>query len=161
MGGYGGIQGAEKEKNQPYETTKGEAVKDPNAIEVAEYYINEGKYVAFLHENPPHNRADLSVEGHHVEVKGLTTLNPDTIDKRLKEAFIQIHGDDYRYEPDTYRSGKVILLSRHDKSISEEQIYNAMYKGYEITKRKGLVTGELEFWIRGKIYVIEKIEENK
>ena len=36
-----------------------------------------------------------------------------------------------------------------------------MYKGYESAKRKGFITGELEFWIRGKIHVIEKIEENK
>lgn len=160
MGGYGGIQGAEKEKNQPYKTTKGFKVKDKNAIEVAEYYINEGKYVAFLNENPPHHRADLSVEGHHVEVKGITTLKPNNIDKTLEKAFLQIHGDEYRYEPETYRSGKVILLSRHDKSISDEQIYEAMYKGYESAKRKGFITGGLEFWIRGKIHVIEIMEEN-
>ena len=152
MGGYGGASGKVKEKC--YYDTGGHKVTDKNAIEVAEYYINEGKYVDFLQEKPPRNRADLSVEGQHIEVKGLATLNPNTIEARLKHAFTQIHGDDDRYHSETHKEGKVILLSRHDNGISDEQILNAMRKGFLSAEHKGYVTGKLEVWIRGKIYAL-------
>lgn len=48
MGGYGGASGRIKDKC--YYDTGGHKVKDKNAIEVAEHYIEEGKYVAFLQE---------------------------------------------------------------------------------------------------------------
>ena len=150
MGGYGGASGSVKEKC--YYDTGGHKVTDKNAIEVAEHYINEGKYVAFLQEKPPGNRADLSVEGQHVEVKGLTTLNSNTVATKLKHAFTQIHGDDDHYPPDVHREGKVILLSQHNRNISAEQILHAMNKGFLEAKRKGYVTGKLEVWIRGQIY---------
>ena len=152
MGGYGGVSGRIKEKC--YYNTGGHKVTDKNAIEVAEYYINEGKYVAFLQEKPPQKRADLSVEGQHVEVKGLKTLNPDSIEGRIQNGFEQVHGDDYRYHQDTYKGWKVVLLSRHDSDIPEERILNAMRKGFLSAEHKGYVTGKLEVWIRGKIYML-------
>lgn len=149
MGGYGAR--SNKVKGTHYTDTKGFKVRDNNAIEVAEYYVKQGKYVAFLHEGE-HRRADLSVEGHHVEVKGLTTLAPNTIEKNLRKAFQQVHGDRQRYPPETWREGKVILLSRHDSSVSRKAILDAMRKGFEIAQRKGEITGKVEVWIRGKIY---------
>ena len=152
MGGYGGALGRVKEKC--YYDTGGHKVTDKNAIEVAEYYINEGKYVAFLQQKPPNRRADLSVEGQHVEVKGLETLNPNSVEKRLKRAFSQVHGDDAKYPPESHREGKVILLSRHGKDVSDERILVAVQKGFLSAKHKGYITGKLEVWINGKIYRI-------
>lgn len=149
MGGYGA--GSTKVKGSHYTDTKGFKVSDKNAIEVAEYYIKQGKYVAFLHEGK-HRRADLSVGGRHVEVKGLTTLSPSTIEKHLENAFQQVDGDRYRYPPKTWREGKVVLLSRHDSSVSRITILDAMRKGFESAQRKGEITGKVEVWIRGKIY---------
>lgn len=68
MGGYGGSSG--RGKNKIYYDTGGHKVKDLNAIIVAEYFIDKGKYVAFLQEKPPEKRADLSIDGVHTEVKG-------------------------------------------------------------------------------------------
>ena len=149
MGGYGGA--SDKTKGKCYYDTGGNKVKDKNAIEVAEYYINQGKYVAFLQEKYTQRRADLSVEGQYVEVKGLTTMNPDNVEGKLKHAFTQIHGDDTD-SSERHKEGKVVILSKHDSSISEESIYQAMYKGYLSAEHKGYVTGKLEVWIRGKIY---------
>lgn len=148
MGGYGGASGRTKEKC--YYDTGGHKVKDKNAIAVAEEYIKEGKYVAFLQEIPGRNRADLSVEGVHTEVKGLSTLNADNVEGRLQHAFKQIHGDDDRYPADTHREGKVIILSTHDKSVSKSKIIEVMKKGYQQAYNKGYVTGKLEVWIRGE-----------
>ena len=150
MGGYGGASG--NVKGKCYYDTGGHKVKDKNAIEVAEYYIRQGKYVAFLQEKMDQGRADLSVDGHHVEVKGLSTLKPNTVSEQLKNAFEQIHKDDYRYPANTLREGKVILLSRHSRSISESEIMHAMEEGYLMAKRKGYISGKLEVWINGKQY---------
>lgn len=152
MGGYGGASGKVKEKC--YYDTGGYKVTDKNAIEVAEYYINEGNYVAFLQRKEGQKRADLSVEGQHVEIKGLQTLNPDTIEGRIQNAFEQVHGDDYRYSPDTHKEVKVIILSKHDSSISEDRILEAMQKGFLSAEHKGYVTGKLEVWILGKIHAL-------
>ena len=152
MGGYGGASGKLKEKC--YYDTGGHKVTDKNAIEVAEHYISEGKYVAFLQQRPPDKCADLSVAGQHVEVKGLKTLNPDNIEGRIRVAFEQIHGDDHRYSSEAHREGKVVLLSRHDKSIGDAQILDAMRRGFLSAEHKGYVTGKLEVWIRGTIYML-------
>lgn len=153
MGGYGGSYGKTKEKC--YYDTGGHKVKDKNAVEVAEHYIAEGKYVAFLQEKPPDIRADLSVEGQHVEVKGLTTLNPDNVEKKLHHAFLQILDDDSKYPSDKRIKGKVVILSRHASDVSDDKIYDAMKKGFLSAKHKGYVTGECEVWIRDKIYKLE------
>lgn len=150
MGGYGGSSGRVKENT--YYDTGGRKVKDGNAIFVAEHYIREGKYVAFLQEKAGQRRADLSVDGQHVEVKGLTTLNPDNVEGKLKHAFSQIESDKGRYPENTHREGKVVIVSKHDKGISEKTIYDAMHAGFLSAKRKGCITGKVELWINGKIY---------
>ena len=73
MGGYGGSSGRKKDKC--YYDTGNHKVTDKNAIEVAEYYLKHGEYVAFLEEKPNQKRADLSLNRkQHIEVKGITTL---------------------------------------------------------------------------------------
>lgn len=128
MGGYGGSSSAIKGKC--YYDTGGHKVTDRNAITVAESYINEGKYVAFLQEKHGQERADLSVEGVHTEVKGLTTLSADKIGKRIEKADSQIQADDTKYPSNTHRQGKVILLSKHGNDISKEEIIAKMKEGF-------------------------------
>lgn len=152
MGGYGGALG--KMKSKCFYDTGGRKVIDKNAIAVAEYYISEGKYVAFLQEKPLQYRADLSVDGQHTEIKGLTSLSPNTIEAKIAHAFKQIHGDDYKYSESNRKEGKVILFSRHNNSISNQAVYDAFYRAYKIADQKGIITGKIEFWIRGKIHKI-------
>ncbi len=87
MGGYGAASGRVKDKC--YYDSGNHKVTDKNAIAVAEKYIKEGKYVVFLQEKPNQHRADLSVDGVHTEVKGLTSLNSDNIEGKIKDAFIR------------------------------------------------------------------------
>ena len=150
MGGYGASSG--RIKGKCYYDTGGHKVTDKNAIAVAEKYIEDGKYVAFLQEKDGQPRADLSVDGVHVEVKGLTTLSPNTVCDKLEHAFKQIHGDDNRYPKETHREGKVVIYSRHSNEHSENTILEAMKAGYQEAKRKGYISGKLEVWIRGKIH---------
>lgn len=150
MGGYGGSSNRGKEKT--YYDTGGHKVKDNNAIFVGEHYIEEGKYVAFLQEKEGQNRADLSVDGQHVEVKGLTTLNPDNVEGKLKHAFLQVDADNPRYPENTHREGKVIILSKHAHGIDETLIYERMFAGFQSALHKGYVTGKVELWIKDKIY---------
>ena len=149
MGGYGAK--SNKVKGTHYTDTHDRKVTDKNSITVAEFYVNHGNYVAFLHEGT-YSRADMSVDGHHVEVKGLSTLSPNEVEKQLRKAFKQVHGDRPRYPPETWREGKVIILSKHDSSLSETTILEKMQQGYEIAKRKNEVTALVEVWIRNKIY---------
>lgn len=152
MGGYGGASGRIKEKC--YYDSGGHKVTDQNAITVGEYYIKQGKYVVFLQEKDGQKRADLSVDGQHIEVKGLETMNPDNVEGKLKHAYLQVDSDNFRYPSETHRKGKVVILSKHNKSIPEKDIYNVMYKGFLSAKNKGYVTGELELWINGNIYYL-------
>lgn len=145
MGGYGGAKG--KVKDKCYYDTGGHKVTDKNVIEVGELYIKEGKYVAFLQERPPQHRADLSVEGIHIEVKGLSTLKPDTIKERIIHAVIQIRGDDYRYPPETHRQGKVIILSKHKKNIPDNTLLSAMNEGLRRAKLEHSINEIVEVWI--------------
>jgi len=150
MGGYGGSSDRGKEKT--YRDTGGHKVTDKNAIFVGEHYIDEGKYVAFLQEKEGQNRADLSVDGQHVEVKGLSTLNPDNVEGKLKHAFIQVDADNPRYPAETHREGKVIILSKHPAGTDESLIYEKMYAGFLSAQHKGYVTGKVELWVNNKIY---------
>lgn len=152
MGGYGGASG--RTRDWAYYDTSGHKVNDINAISVAEHYLAEGKYVAFLQEKDGQRRADLSVEGQHVEVKGLTTLNPDSIEGHLKHAFTQVDADNHRYPTETHREGKVVLLSKHGSGVSEAEIYSAITKGFQSAVHKGFVSGKVELWINGKIYCL-------
>ena len=145
MGGYGGSGGAIKGKC--YYDTGGHKVTDKNAITVAESYINEGKYVAFLQEKHGQERADLSVEGVHTEVKGLTTLSADKIGKRIEKANSQVQADDSKYSSDTHRQGKVILLSKHGSDISKDTIIAKMKEGLHKAQKNGPIKSKVEVWI--------------
>ena len=120
---------------------------DKNAITVAEYYINEGKYVAFLQEKSGQERADLSVEGVHTEVKGLTTLSSDKIGKRIEKADSQVHADDSKYPADTNRQGKIILLSKHGSDIPKDKIIAKMKEGLHKAQKNGTIKSKVEIWI--------------
>lgn len=149
MGGYGGSSNRVKDKC--YYDTGNHKVTDANAIAVAEKYINEGQYVAFLQEKPGQPRADLSVEGVHVEVKGLSSLNPDNIEGKIKHAFEQINADNYRYPSDTHREGKLVILSKHAAGVSRDDIITAMRKGFDSANHKGYAKGKVEVWIGSDI----------
>gem|GEM_PF-5169650 len=81
-------------------------------------------------------------------------MNSDNIEGKIKHAFEQIHGDDYRYPPETHREGKVIILSKHSKNLSESEVYHAIQKGFLSAEHKGYVTGKLELWMNNKIYTL-------
>ena len=108
MGGYGGASG--KTKDKCYRDTGGKKVKDKNAIAVAEYFIKNGKYVAFLQEIKGQKRSDLSIEGIHAEVKGMTSQNPSKVADNIDEAFNQVYADNSRYPKETHREGMVIFF---------------------------------------------------
>ena len=146
------VEVAAKKKDKCYTDTGGHKVTDKNAIEVAEHYISEGKYVAFLQEKPPDKRADLSVEGIHVEVKGMTSLKPNKFTNNIREAFEQIEADLSRYSKDRRKPGKVVILSKHEDF---QEAYKAAKQGYADAKRRGYVKGTVEFWHDGKIYTLE------
>lgn len=149
MGGYGGSSG--KVKDKCYRDTGGHKVTDQNSIEVAEHYIREGKYVAFLQQKPPAKRADLSVEGTHVEVKGMSSIKPNKFTNNIREAFEQLESDLSRYSKDNRKPGKVVILSKHQNF---EEAYKAALQGYADAKRRGYVKGTVEFWHNGVIYVL-------
>ena len=150
MGGYGGSSG--RKKDNCYRDTGGHKVTDKNSIEVAEHYISEGKYVAFLQQKPPDKRADLSVEGVHVEVKGMISVKPNKFTNNIREAFEQIEADLSRYSKDRRKPGKVVILSKHENF---QEAYQAAKQGYADAKRRGYVKGTVEFWHNGKIYNLE------
>lgn len=148
MGGYGGSSNRTKDKC--YYDTGGHKVRDNNAIAVAEAYIDEGKYVAFLQEKDGQERADLSVEGVHTEVKGLTTLKPDKIRERIEKANSQVQADDHRYPEDTHRQGKVVLLSKHSSDTSQNLIIEKMRERMRRAEQNGHIDSKVELWIGDK-----------
>ena len=147
MGGYGASSGRIKEDF--YYDTGGYKVKDDNAITVGEYYIKRGYYVAFLQENPPHKRADLSVEGVHVEVKGMTSTNTNKVANNIREAFEQIKGDDYKYPESLYQAERVVILSKYQ---TLREAYKIVYGGFRKAKSKGFIP---DF---GEVYLLHKNE---
>ena len=165
MGGYGA--GSKNKKGKCYKDTYKNPVSGNNpAVPVAEYYINQGKYVAFLGEIKPKKgdskeeqkekqgkqRADLSVEGVHIEVKGIeTTVNPSTIADHIEKGFNQVYADNYRYDVETHREGKVIFYSRHPAQYSSHEIEHSVREGFAEALRKGDVRGKVELWLRGQI----------
>lgn len=149
MGGYGGASGRVKEKC--YYDTGGHKVKDQNAVAVGEYYIKQGKYVAFLKEIPNENRADMSVEGVHIEVKGMSSPNPSQVAKNLKKGFTQVDADNKRHPTETHRPGTVVILSEY-KTLEEAQ--RVVKAGYDEAVRKGYVTGNVKLFHNGVMYDI-------
>jgi len=149
MGGYGGASG--KTKDKCYRDTGGNKVKDKNAIEVAEYYIKNGKYVAFLQEKDGQKRADLSVDGQHVEVKGMSSPNPSQVAKNLKKGLKQVDAENKRYPEATHRKGTVVILSEYP---SFEEAKRIVTTGYNEAVRKGYVTGNVKLFHDGVMYDI-------
>lgn len=149
MGGYGGASG--KDKTKTYFDTGGHKVKDSNAILVAEYYIDKGKYVAFLQETPPRKRADLSIDGVHTEVKGMSSLSTNKVANNIKEAFEQVESDNYRYSPETHRDGQVVIFSRYP---NVKTAYKTVWGGYRNAKKKGYIKGNVLLMHNGKMYKI-------
>ena len=150
MGGYGGESG--REKGNAYLDTGGHKVKDQNAIAVGEYFIDRGKYVAFLQEKPnQQNRADLSVEGVHIEVKGMTSTNTGQVAKNIKKAFEQIESDVKKYPSEKRIPGKVIILSKYQNI---KTAYKIVLGGFRSAKAKGYVQGDVGLMHNGKLYWI-------
>ncbi len=154
MGGYGGKSGRQKDKC--YLNTAGMPVKDANAIFVAEHYLHQGKYVAFLAEKPnDHRRVDLMVEGAPVEVKGVETFKSNTICNssifKAREQMRQTIAESKFYEQK--EGSKIVLLSRHKRAIDGESAVPAVIAGYQEALRKGIVSkkDKIEYWFkRGK-----------
>ena len=157
MGGYGGQSGRTKGKG--FLNTAGTPVKDKNAIEVAEYYLDKGKYVAFLKETPnDHKRADLMVEGAPVEVKGVEGDNANTIcNSSLAKAAKQMKAtiaESKFYEHK--ENSKIILLSKH-KSIAEGKparragLVRRRDRGYTVSNRENVYITSAEDYTHGKL----------
>lgn len=53
-----------------------------------------------------------------------------------------------QYPESSHRIGKVIILSKHD---NVKAAYKAVSGGFRTAKKKGYVTGKVEFWYYGKI----------
>ena len=155
MGGYGGASGRKKDKC--YRDSDGNKVKDKNAIEVAEYYLEMGLYVEFLPERPPKKSPDLFVDFDFLaEVKGMLSIKPNKISNAIKEAFEQIADEWARYPDDKPKPpGKAIILSRHD---SFEIGFRAFLEGCKDAKRRGYIRGSVEFWFKGEIHIFEEEE---
>lgn len=149
MGGYGGASGRKKERC--YYDTGNKKVTDKNAVAVAEHYLREGKYVAFLKEKPPHKRPDLSVDHEIlVEVKGMESMDPDRVKNNIRKGFKQINSDLELYTEENRHPGKVIILSRHS---NVQASYEVALEGYHKAKSQGFVHGTVEYWNNG--YIIE------
>lgn len=150
MGGYGGNSKRVKEK--AYYDTGGHKVTDKNAIAVAEYYINQGQYVAFLQEKPNQKRADLSIDGIHTEVKGMSSISTNKVANNIREAFEQVAADNkYSSSVKHPDSGKVVILSKYPDI---KTAYKIIYGGYRKAKSKGYVKGDVELLHNGKLYKI-------
>lgn len=149
MGGYGGTSGRYKDKC--YRDTGGRKVTDRNSIQVGEYFIREGKYVAFLQEKAGQKRADLSVDGVHTEVKGMSSTRTDKVADNNKEAFEQTAADNWRYPTNTHRAGQVIILSKYPDAKTAFKVVNG---GYRTALKRGDVKGNVFLFHNGVMYKI-------
>lgn len=152
-GGYGGESGkARRKKDGCYKDSHDDKVKDKNAIIAAEYYLNLGIYVVFLHEDEL-RRPDLLVDYNLlVEVKGLTSPNPGQICKQIRKASEQISAELARRPEDKQIPGKIVLISLH---ADFEVGFQAINAGYQEAKRKNQVHFQTELWIRGEIHILK------
>ena len=151
MGGYGGTSGRKKERC--YYDTGNKKVTDKNAVAVAEHYLREGKYVAFLKKRDPIKRPDLSLDHEMiVEVKGVESLSSNKMKTRIEEGFTQILVEWSMYPKEKRHPGKVVILSLHDNF---KESYNAALEGYKLAKLDGYIYGAVEFWHNGKIYELK------
>lgn len=158
-GGYGGESGKEqREKDGCYYDSGNDKVTDKNAMIAAEYYLDLGMYVVFLHEY--YSRPDLLVDFNFLaEVKGIGSDKPGTISKQIKHASRQIENELAHRSEDDQVPAKIIIISSH---ASFEIGFNAINEGYQEAKRKNQVHFPVEFWFRGEsgieIRVLEQEE---
>lgn len=155
MGGYGGSSGkARRLQDGCYYDSKGFKVREPNSVIVAEYYLDWGLSVVFLHEKPEEGgRPDLLVDYEFlVEVKGIGSLKAGTIYKQIKHASQQITDEQSRLPEDRQLTGKIVILSLH---ANFEAGFKAVNEGYQEAKRKNQVHFQTEFWFKGEIHILE------
>lgn len=156
-GGYGGESGkAGRKADGCYKDSGDEKVKEKSSIIAAEFYIDLGMYVVFLHQDNI-SRTDLLVNKKLlVEVKGVVSLNPGQISRQIKKASQQIESEHSKYPEDKRLPAKIVIISLH-KSL--EIGFQAINAGYQEAKRKNQVHFPVEFWFRGesgmKIRVLE------
>ena len=107
--------------------------------------------MVFLQEKPDQKRADLSVDGIHTEVKGMTSTSTNKVANNIQEAFEQVEADNYRYPSETHRDGQVVILSKYPDI---KTAYKAVFGGYRKAKNKGFVKGNVFLMHNGKMYYI-------
>lgn len=159
MGGYGGASGkAKRIKDGCFFDSGNDKVTDKNAIIAANFYIEWGMYVVFLHEKPEEGgRPDLLVDYEFLaEVKGIGSTKAGTISKQIKHASKQISDELARRSEDKQISGKIVIISLHE---SFEVGFKAVSEGYQEAKRKGQVHFPVEFWFNGEITILKEEEE--
>ncbi len=146
-GGYGGASGkARRKKDGCYYDSGNDKVTDKNAMIAAEYYLDLGMYVVFLHEY--YSRPDLLVDFDFLaEVKGIGSTKSGTISKQIKHASEQIDNELAHRSADKQLPGKIVIISFH---ASFEIGFNAINEGYQEAKRKNQVHFPVEFWFRGE-----------
>lgn len=162
-GGYGGESGrARRLQDGYYKDSHGEKVTEHSSIIAAEYYIELGMYVVFLHNKQEKDqyRPDLLVDYKFlVEAKALTSLSPSGISKRIRHASEQIEAENSRQPEDKQLPGKIVLISLH---AGFEIGFKAINAGYQEAKRKNQVHFPVEFWFLGEsgmeIRVLEEEE---
>lgn len=152
-GGYGGASGKEqRRKDGCYYDSKNVKVTEKSSIIAAEYYLELGMYVVFLHQDNV-RRPDLLVDFNFLaEVKGVVSLNPSQISRQIKHANSQIESEHSKYPEDERLPAKIILISFHETFEAGFQAINA---GYQEAKRKNQVHFQVEFWFNGKIQILE------
>ena len=110
---------------------------DKNAMIAAEYYLDLGMYVVFLHEY--YNLPDLLVDYEYTSKQISDELARRSEDKQLPS--------------------KIVIISLHESS---EVGFKAVSEGYKEAKRKGQVHFPVEFWFRSEsgmeIRVLEEEE---
>ena len=146
-GGYGGESGrARREEDGFYKDSGSDKVTDHNAIIAAEYYLDFGMYVVFLHEY--YSRPDLLVDFNFLaEVKGIGSDKSGTISKQIKKASRQIENELAHRSQEDQLPGKIVIISFHE---SFEIGFKAINEGYQEAKRKNQVHFPVEFWFRGE-----------
>ena len=146
-GGYGGESGkSRRKKDGCYYDSGNDKVTDKNTMIAAEYYLDLGMYVVFLHEY--YSRPDLLVDFNFLaEVKGIGSDKSGTISKQIKHASRQIDNELAHRSEDDQLPAKIIIISLH---ASFEIGFNAINAGYQEAKRKDQVHFPVEFWFRGE-----------
>ena len=152
-GGYGGASGKNRRKKDGcYYDSQNYKVTEKSSIMAAEYYLDWGLYVVFLHQDRI-TRPDLLVDFKFLaEVKGVVSLNPSQIAKQIRKASNQISDELARLPEDKQLPGKIVIISLHE---TFEAGFNAVYEGYQEAKRKYQVNFMVEFWFHGDVHVLE------